>query len=130
MGKMRTTQKELRERWIIKFYAGYCDLQYIMRFENPAFYTCGVYGWNMDVYADFSHDIIVCTGYRGMIGKLIPSEIIDRYNNIVAGYNKRYNEKEIDFDEMRELYDCTVRDFYRELYNIHIEQVKKSRQTQ
>lgn len=127
MGKVRTTKKELRENWCIKFYAGYCDLYYLMRFESIAFYTCGVYGWNFDVYADYKHDMIICTGYRGMIGKRIPTEMIERYNNIVKDHDRRYREKEISFDEMKNLYDNTVNDFYRELYNLHIDGLKETR---
>lgn len=49
------------------FSAGYCELQFLLRNEQPVAYTSGVYGWNFDVYN--VHGITICTGYRGMPGR-------------------------------------------------------------
>lgn len=46
---------------------GYCDMQALLRFRDPIAYTCGVYGWNYDVYEVEGYTI--CTGYRGMPGR-------------------------------------------------------------
>ncbi len=64
MAKAQTTRK-----WLASFYTcygtGYCDLQYLLRFQEKRFYTCGVYGWNFDCYT--FGDYAITTGYRGMI---------------------------------------------------------------
>lgn len=64
MAKAKTTRK-----WIAQNYTcvsvGYCGLQYLLKFQSPRFYTCGVYGWNCDVYA--FGDWAITTGYRGMV---------------------------------------------------------------
>lgn len=43
MAKAKTTRK-----WISANYncisIGYCDLYYLLRYQSPRFYTCGVYG--------------------------------------------------------------------------------------
>ena len=41
---------------------GYCELQNELKNIEPDYYTCGVYGWNADIY--IMSDFIICTGYR------------------------------------------------------------------
>ena len=41
---------------------GYCVNQRLIARFTPRFYTCGVYGWNADIY-DFGN-FAICTGYR------------------------------------------------------------------
>ena len=68
MGKIKTTRREIKENF--KCYGfGYCALQGILYFENPRFYTCGVYGWNFDAYVieHKGQEICITTGYRSMI---------------------------------------------------------------
>lgn len=47
--------------------AGYCEFSSLLRNHEPIAYTCGVYGWNFDVYHVYGKTI--CTGYRGMPGR-------------------------------------------------------------
>lgn len=72
MSKCRTTRK-----WLASNYTcvsiGYCDLQSLLHFQSPDYYTCGVYGWNFDCYT--FGDYAITTGYRGMISH------VDRLNN-------------------------------------------------
>lgn len=77
--KTQTTIKALRNNYrCLKL--GYCDLQHIApaAYVTPDAYTAGVYGWNFDAY--IVGDIAICTGYRGMPGALVPSEVIAEYN--------------------------------------------------
>lgn len=64
--KYKTTAKAIREEYskdrIIAI--GYCDAQYLLAPYRPVAYTCGVYGWNFDVYE--INGFCICTGYRGM----------------------------------------------------------------
>ena len=66
----RTTRAEVinntRENDLLKCGAGH--LQYLLRDYKPLLYTCGVYGWNFDIY--ILHGKTICTGYRGMPGRL------------------------------------------------------------
>ena len=48
--KYKTTAKALRDGACNLRSAGYCDLQYLLTNHSPVAYTCGVYGWNFDVY--------------------------------------------------------------------------------
>lgn len=64
--KYQTTAKAIRAEYapcnILSI--GYCDAQFLLSPYSPDAYTCGVYGWNFDVYE--INGIAICTGYRGM----------------------------------------------------------------
>lgn len=105
--KYKTTAKELRNeaRYIRTVKAGYCDLQTLLRDESPVAYTCGVYGWNFDVY--YVNGINICTGYRGMVG--------DRANKI-GEYEERARELEkkytfAQYDELKAARAELLREF-------------------
>ena len=114
--KTQTTMKYIRNNWSKVFRAGYCDLQYIMRYEEPQYYNCGVYGWNCDIYCDFARDIAITTGYRNMTGKRIPSELIQKYSNIAKEIYK--NEFAKPFDEIKTALDENRNNFFAELNTI------------
>ena len=69
--KFKTTRKEIVNNYSNIRAVGYCDLYYLLSFKNPSAYTCGVYGWNFDVYA--LDGLTICTGYRNMPGKAAQS---------------------------------------------------------
>lgn len=116
MSKTHTTIKHIKNVWGNVYRCGYCDLQYIMKYEEPQYYNSGVYGWNCDVYCDFKRNIAITTGYRNMTGRLIPSELIKKYSDIAKGicentWSKPYNEIKAELDQNRE-------NFFDELANI------------
>ena len=80
--KKKTTAKFIKEKHNKIFKCGYCELQQIFQNVEPKYYTCGVYGWNFDCYVE--EGIAITTGYRGMVGKDIPKEIIEKYDNIAT----------------------------------------------
>ena len=51
---------------------GYCGLATLLKNHSPIAYTCGVYGWNFDVYNVYGKTI--CTGYRNMPGRKANNE--------------------------------------------------------
>lgn len=87
--KIKTTRKYIKNLYNNVFQCGYCDLQYIMRGIEPTYYNCGVYGWNFDCYTN-GGEIAITTGYRNMIGKRIPREIIEKYSKIAFEINEYY----------------------------------------
>ena len=96
MGKIKTTRREIKENFKC-FGFGYCALQGILYFENPRFYTCGVYGWNFDAYIieHKGQEICLTTGYRSMV-----------YNDI---QNISYDiVKEFDNKASKIIYDNTI----------------------
>lgn len=65
--KYKTTRKAIVNGCANIKCAGFCDLQYLLSNHEPTAYTCGVYGWNFDVYKVYG--ITICTGYRGTPGE-------------------------------------------------------------
>ena len=116
MSKIHTTIKYVKQVWGKVYRCGYCDLQYIMKYEDPMYYNSGAYGWNCDVYCDFKTDTAITTGYRNMAGERVPDELIEKYTAtakeiIKDGWNKSYDEIKTELDENR-------RNFFDELANI------------
>lgn len=104
--KYKTTTKALREGAYNLRCAGYCDLFYLLYRHEPIAYTCGVYGWNFDVYEVYG--VTICTGYRGMIGPRCEG---------IAEYEKKAKEilswenKEMTYDEKREAVENLLHEF-------------------
>jgi hypothetical protein len=65
--KYKTTRKAIVNGCANVKCAGFCDLQHLLKNHEPKAYTCGVYGWNFDVYEVYG--VTICTGYRGMPGE-------------------------------------------------------------
>ena len=61
--KIKVTKKEIVENYNNVICIGYCELQSLLNYENARFYTCGVYGWNADVY-EINGSTVIVTGYR------------------------------------------------------------------
>lgn len=64
--KIKTTRKAIVNGSVNVKSAGYCDLSSLLYNHSPIAYTCGVYGWNFDVYEVYG--VTICTGYRNMPG--------------------------------------------------------------
>lgn len=69
----KTTAKNIRENGRFTCKVGYSSLQYLLWDLSPIAYTCGVYGWNFDVYSIDGYTLT--TGYRGMVGNSLPYEV-------------------------------------------------------
>lgn len=98
--KYKTTAKALRESANNLRCAGYCDLSNLMRAHEPVAYTCGVYGWNFDVYE--VHGLTICTGYRGMPGKRLEgiAEYETKAGDIWDDYSRPYDERREEIEKL------------------------------
>lgn len=98
--KTEISMCKIKQNYVKCYYAGYGDLHYIMSQCTPRFYNYGVYGWNCDIYINDYFDIAISTGYRNMIGKRIPDEIIKEYtekakeciNSTILNYMQKLNQ--------------------------------------
>lgn len=117
MSKQHTTIKYIKKVWGNVYYCGYCELQDIMRYEEPIYYNSGVYGWNCDIYCDFKRDIAITTGYRNMTGKRIPSELIEKYSNIAKSITEQTKNGRT-YEEIKDALDRNRENFFEELANI------------
>ena len=104
--KYKTTAKAIREGSCNPRSVGYCDLQYLLNNHSPIAYTCGVYGWNFDVYEVYG--LTICTGYRGMPGKRMEgiAEAEGKAMDLLAWENK-----DMTYDEKREAVENLLHEF-------------------
>lgn len=104
MPKFRTTNREMT-REALTYAVSYADLQNLFRFENPVAYTCGVYGWNSDIYL-LKGNTYISTGYRPCGYRLKDRWIykaLDRYAEKRASEVKDYNMLKFEFNGLIEL---------------------------
>ena len=98
--KFKTTRKAIVNGSSNIVYAGYCDLSTLLRNHSPIAYTCGVYGWNFDVYE--IDGLTICTGYRGMPGRRA-NNIIEyeaKARLIMGEYSEPYEERTAAVEEL------------------------------
>ena len=91
--KFKTTRKAIVNGSAKIICVGYCDAQALLNNHSPIAYTCGVYGWNFDVYE--VDGVTICTGYRGMPGRRAnnTSEYERRARAIMDNYNVPYESR-------------------------------------
>lgn len=110
--KFKIKIRELKENYRCVS-VGYCDLQYLLRNCSPIAYNSGVYGWNYDVYTfeQYSTNIAICTGYRGMPGIPVDYEIYKNYEEKA----KEVIYGDTPYTEVKERLDDLIREFLDEI---------------
>jgi hypothetical protein len=110
--KYKTTKKAVKESFTKVFAVGYCDLSDLLRFEDPRAYTCGVYGWNADIY-EFG-GVAIATGYRPF-GQDIPATIVRKYEGQARAIGGDYSRP---YAERREAVGALVVEFLKALQTL------------
>lgn len=77
--KIKTTQKEIKSKFRKIVCVGYCDLQYLLMYESPTYYTTRVEGWASDIY--IFDDIAISTGYAPFGNIKIDYDILRKYDS-------------------------------------------------
>lgn len=103
--KYKTTRKAIVNGSVNVRCAGYGDLSYLLRNHSPIAYTCGVYGWNFDVFEIYG--VTICTGYRNMPGKQLDG---------VAEYEKKkareiWGNYSMPYEEQKEKTEILLQEF-------------------
>ncbi len=70
--KTKVTKKQIMNNYPSILSLGYCELQQLLNHFSPSYYTCGVYGWNADIY--IIDDICIAAGYRPFGNQIERSE--------------------------------------------------------
>ena len=83
---------------------GYCGLVTLLKNHSPIAYTCGVYGWNFDVYNVYGKTI--CTGYRNMSGRKANNEAV--YEEKVRAISDNYD---LSWEERRDRIESLLKEF-------------------
>lgn len=92
--KFKTTAKEIKNGYYYVIPAGYCALQSLLSYKSPVAYSCGVYGWNFDLY-DID-GVAIVTGYRTMPQKNVVKNCYSIANDFEdKSQGKTAEEKEV-----------------------------------
>jgi hypothetical protein len=110
--KYKTTQKAVKGNFSKVFAVGYCGLASLLHFEQPRAYTCGVYGWNADIY-EFG-GVAIVTGYRPF-GEDVPASIVRKYEEQARAIVWNLAVK---YEERREAVGALVVEFLKELQTL------------
>ena len=116
--KKHTTIKNIKKNYTKVFQTGYCALQDVLKGIEPDYYNTGVYGWNCDIYIDYSRNIAITTGYRNMTGLLIPAEIINKYSEIAKNILKNQFIKP--YDEIQKALEENRNNFFAEIEKLYL----------
>lgn len=76
--EVRLKEKQVKEAFIGVLPLGYCDLYYTLRALGRCGWTCGVYGWNSDIY-DLGNGYAISCGYRPIGNMKKPEGIVAKY---------------------------------------------------
>ena len=114
--KFKTTKREILNGYGLVISIPYCGLQDLLKFYEPVAYTCGVYGWNADIYNapyPFGGTAIV-TGYRAF-GYQPSYDLIKEYESKARKiYNENNNPWDIEQTEkLRKEYERLLIEFIR-----------------
>ena len=75
---MKVTQKLIKGMYKNQIRLGYCELQTLLGYFERKFFTCGVYGWNADIY-QINYNTCIITGYRPFGNISVERDIVNKY---------------------------------------------------
>ena len=81
MAKAHVTKKWVNQNFQRRLYTGYCNLQNLLWYKSPAYYTTRVEGWGADIYL-IDQQTVIITGYAPFGNIHIPYELAKHYDSI------------------------------------------------
>lgn len=106
MNKYKVTIKDVRENSRNLWSAGFCELQFLLRGNEPIAYTAGASGWNFDVYR--VNGFTICTGYSRMPGRRINADFAKQYDKRAE---RIWNNHALDYDQQNEQVEKLLKEF-------------------
>lgn len=110
--KFKTTRKAIKANSRIILKVGYCDLQSLLYFREPEAYTCGVCGWNADIY--MFGNVTVVTGYRPF-GNYSNYDLVDEYEQKA---HKIATDYQVDWETRSEAVSKLLDEFVNKVYEL------------
>lgn len=102
MLKCKVTKKEILENYKNVIKVGYCELQHLLNYKCPRFFTAGAYGWNTNIY-EISYSTVIVTGYAPF-GNISNYELTKKYEEkaekIVYDNKLDFNKKSKKLDKL------------------------------
>lgn len=92
MEKFKTTKKEMKNRYDQILSIGYCDAQYLLKYESPIAYSTRSEGWACDYY-DID-GVLISTGYAPL-----DSRNMNHDYNLIREYDQKAREIACNYDK-------------------------------
>lgn len=113
--------KTIKGRFSIIIKVGYCDIQALLRAAHaePFGYTCGVYGWNADIYnISYNNDsVAIVTGYQPFGNYKASYDTCKKYDDIARAALDTKTYKDINAPEFVDETQTLLNDFINEVIN-------------
>lgn len=108
MSKIRLTKKSLNTDYWNILGTGYCNLQFLLKFQEPFAYSARAEGWACDYYN--VDGLLISTGYSPMKSKRVRScyELEHEYDDIAK---EILEDSEISWAEKEERVNKLLRQF-------------------
>ncbi len=111
--KFKTTEKAMKEGCFCQS-VPYCCLQDLLSVTDPIAYTCGVYGWNANIYTN--GNLAIVTGYRSFGKNYIAKNELVQFNskarkidsNEKLSYYEKKRKKEVLLNKFWQLFRSRV----------------------
>lgn len=110
--KTRISKKDLRSMYSKVITLGTQCPNNMLRFHNPDYYTCGVYGWNFDAY-DID-GVLIVWGDRNTFGKRADYDRIKFYEEKAKKICDELYTRTMKLDSIRTRLDALLKDFIGE----------------
>lgn len=93
--EIKVTQKAIKANFKKIVCVGYCNLQHLLNYESPTYYTTRREGWASDIY--IFGNIAISTGYAPFGNIRVNYDIEKKYDEkaqkIVENWDLNYNDK-------------------------------------
>ncbi len=115
MSKYRTAKKAMKESYDKIICVGYCNLQSLLRFQEPFAYSIRAEGWACDYY-DID-GVLISTGYAPIDSRRTKStyDICRKYNDAAL---KICNDYSLSYEEQREKVNNLLMEYIKEVCSI------------
>lgn len=112
MSKVKVTKKEMKNSYHKIISVSYCNLQYLLRFQEPYAYSARSEGWACDYY-DID-GVLISTGYAPLDSRNTRStyDICRKYDDVARGIIYDYS---ISRDEQEERVNNLLKEYIQEV---------------
>jgi len=109
--KYKTTKKDMKSNYDKIIGIGYCNAQFLLKFEEPTAYSARAEGWACDYYD--VDGVLISTGYAPLDSKNAKRDydMIRKYDQAAEKIACDYNLK---YEEQKEQVNTLLKEFVRE----------------
>ena len=115
--KYRATKKEVMNNHSVIIKLSYCELQDLLNSIPATAYTCGIYGWNADIYESRFYNACVVVGYRPFGNYEPKRETVKTFNASAEKIKQSFMKWTDRQKALEKLFNEFIAECVREYYN-------------